>query len=82
MAYSICPLHAKASANVILGINAPKGKLPVTTNRYKYGCGLSFTPIAQNKALTMSGAFQKKFGAVDSIAPRGYFGKKYTRAAR
>ena len=78
MAYEYLPSMVKASANVIVGLNAPSGKLPVTTNYFSYNTGLTFE-VAKNTSVNVekNNYANKLYGAIDSIALMGISEKAY-----
>jgi CubicO group peptidase (beta-lactamase class C family) len=72
MGYEYMPSLLKASANVILGVNQPIGKLPVTTDPYRSGAGLGLElPKAKSIDLSKERFYERKFGTVDSLALAG-----------
>jgi beta-N-acetylhexosaminidase len=78
MAYEYMPSLLRASAHAILGFNSVNGKLPVTTNLFKYNTGIDLEAIFPNRQVKVKEIFQKKkFGAVDSIALYGIEEKAY-----
>jgi beta-N-acetylhexosaminidase len=78
LAYEYMPSLLKASANAILGFGKVNGKLPVTTNLFKYNSGIDLEPTKKKKQTTIKTSYEKKkFSAIDSIAQYGINEKAY-----
>lgn len=78
LAYEYMPSLLKASANAILGMAKVNGKLPVTTNLFKYNSGLELDPIVLKKQTSIKTNYEKKrFAIIDSIAQYGIAEKAY-----
>jgi beta-N-acetylhexosaminidase len=72
LAYEYMPSLLRASAQAIIGMNKVNGKIPVSTDLFKYGSGLELEPLPFTQIVTDQNDFYKrKFGAVDSIALYG-----------
>lgn len=76
MAYEYMPSLVKASANAVLGITAMNGKLPVSTNHFKAGTGIS-THTLISRFPEKEKIQQQKFAQIDSIALSGITAKVY-----
>src|SRR5690606_5367425 len=76
LAYEYLPSLSKASANAVLGLTAMNGKLPVSTNHFKAGTGITthslISRFPEKKKLQ-----QKKFAEIDSVALSGIAEKVY-----
>lgn len=78
LAYEYMPSLLKASANAILGMAKVNGKLPVTTNLFKYNSGLELEPTILKKQTSIKTNYEKKrFAIIDSIAQYGIAEKAY-----
>lgn len=76
MAYEYLPSLAKASANAVLGLSEMNGKLPVSTNHFKAGTGIT-THNLISRFPEKEKLQQKKFAQIDSIALAGIADKVY-----
>jgi len=77
LAYEYLPSLLKASGKAILGFNTINGKLPVSTNLFKYQIGITInaTPaVIESKAESFK---KKRFAQIDSIALSGIVEKAY-----
>ncbi len=78
LAYEYMPSLLKASANAILGMGKVNGRLPVTTNLFKYNSGIDVEPIIKIKQASIKASHEKKkFALIDSIAQYGINEKAY-----
>lgn len=78
LAYEYMPSILKASANAILGMGKVNGRLPVTTNLFKYNSGIDVEPIIKIKQASIKASHEKKkFALIDSIAQYGINEKAY-----
>lgn len=78
VAYEYMPALLRASANAIMGNIRVTGRLPVSTNHYRSGTGLTMEPLnTQSKNFMKEAFMKKKFGAIDSIALLGIQEKAY-----
>lgn len=70
-------IFQEAAADVLQGLNTPKGKLPVTVcSQFKYGSGLTTTdlPVVDPSVLSIN---TNKLATIDSIAKDGIKRKAY-----
>lgn len=79
MSYEYSTFTQKAAAEAIFGINEVNGKLPVSTNYFKYNTGLNTKAINRIKFVDPEsiGIQKKKLNRIDSIAKWGIDEKAY-----